>query len=223
MRFSNNTSARPVYIQISVDLVAVSVSTERIKIMVTLPESLSYSPEQEQNIVGRILERILSAKCPVVLADGKMHPLDIIEEVQAFVDATHWPTWTKPIGKGLLDETRSDLHGINWGKFDAVKTQEFISKADLVLKFGLHYSLTNTYGFFDIPDNAITISFSHNGIKIVNDLFRDLSATHVLSQLNDNVDLSKVKPNESYPDLPRDHTLYMSNVPADNHITQDKL
>lgn len=151
-----------------------------------------------------------------------MRLLDLIEEVQAFVDATQWPTWT-PFGRGLLDETRSTFHGINRDKFDAVKTQEFIIKADLVLSFGPHHSSTNTYGFSDIPDNAITIYFSRNGIKIGTDLFRDLSAKHVLSQLNDYVDLSKIKPYESYPDLPRDHTLYISNVPADNPITQDKL
>ncbi|KAJ0114031.1 Pyruvate decarboxylase [Diaporthe amygdali] len=214
---------RPVYIQVPVDLVAVSLPAERLRTKIMVPESLPSTLEQVPTVVSKVLERMSKARRPIILADGEMRPLDIVQDVQAFVDATDWPTWTTPFGKGLLNETRPNFHGINRGRFDAIKVQEFISKADLVLNFGPHHSSTNTYGYSNIPDTAITICFSRDGVKIGNDLFHDLPTKSILSQLNDHVNLSKIKPYKSYPDLPHNYSLSISNIPADNPITQDKL
>ncbi|KAL1858751.1 hypothetical protein Daus18300_009885 [Diaporthe australafricana] len=215
---------RPVYIQVPVDLVSASLPSDRLRRPIGTPvDELDSNPTREA-ILAKIVDRIHKAKKAVIIADGECRPLRIIDEVQAIIDATKWPTWTTPFGKGLFNETGANFHGIYKGKYNEEMVQETIKQADLVLFFGPHLSSTNTYGHTAIPSSQTTIFIKKNQVDMGTETFRDVSATFIASRLLKSIDLSKITRNEPYPRLPRDWSEPIDDLVGDQRpICQDKL
>ncbi|KAK1845554.1 pyruvate decarboxylase [Colletotrichum chrysophilum] len=215
---------RPVYIQIPVDLVAVNISSARLQTPLSSSAmDVNFSPEREA-VLAKILERIYSAKRPVIIADGECRPFGIVSDVQALIDTTGWPTWTTNFGKGLFDETRSNFHGIYRGEFSDRSVKETIDRADLILFFGPHLSSSNTYGFTALPTSKVAIFIKSTQVELGSDIFRDVSASYVASGLLHHIDVNKIAKYDPYPLLPRDSQLPLSALADDSGlIYQDKL
>ncbi|KAK7432044.1 hypothetical protein QQZ08_001334 [Neonectria magnoliae] len=212
--------SRPVYIEIPVDMVDVLVPIERLSSEICIP--VTEPTAIHDAVLTRVLDKIYAAKQPIILVDGEIRPLGIVDEVQKFVKSTNWPTWTTPFGKGLLDETTPNFHGIYRGSYDDLEVQRFINDADLVVVFGPHFSSTNTFAFTSVPKPSVTISFTDTEINLQSEITRDVPARASVSRLAQRLDSSKVKSYDTYPKLPRDYLVSFSAVSGDQPITQDK-
>ncbi|KAK7739815.1 hypothetical protein SLS62_011204 [Diatrype stigma] len=213
--------SRPVYIEVPVDLVGVPVSAEGLSHALRNPDGVP-SPASAAAL-AEVLERIYRAKQPALLVDGETRPLGIGESVQAIVSSTGWPTWLNTFGKGLVDETGPNVHGVYRGKWDDPAVQKFIGESDLVLCFGPHFSSTNSFGFTSVPNPQSTILFTDTEVRVGEQVFRDVPAKSILAELTKALDLSKVKRYEPYPDLPRDQLSTFSSVSADQPIAHDSV
>jgi pyruvate decarboxylase len=59
-----------------------------------------------------VLDRMYTCKQPMILVDGEIRAFGAIGELSQIIKLTDWPTWTTPFGKGLVDKTRRNCHGI---------------------------------------------------------------------------------------------------------------
>ncbi|KAF4491061.1 Pyruvate decarboxylase [Colletotrichum fructicola Nara gc5] len=222
--FAVPAMAADFYIQIPVDLVAVNISSARLQTPLSSSAADVNSSPERKAVLTKILERIYSAKRPVIIADGECRPFGIVSDVQALIDTTGWPTWTTNFGKGLFDETRSNFHGIYRGEFSDQSVKETIDRADLVLFFGPHLSSSNTYGFTAFPTSKVAIFIKATQVELGTDIFRDVPASYVASGLLHHIDVNKIAKYEPYPLLPRDSLLPLSALADDSSsIFQDKL
>ena len=217
--------SRPVYIAIPVDLVAAKVSSARLQTEIEIPKMLP-TPELD-NALTKVLDRIYTAKQPMIFADGECRALGIVNEVQALIKSTNWPTWTTPHGKGLWDEALPNFYGIYKGKYDDPALKEFCDRADLILFFGPHLSSTNTYEYSSTPKVGTGIYFTDTEIKIDNKVFRDIPARLAVAQLLQKLDLSRIQqPSTDYHKSiigPYHRPLTFSDVSKDQYLTHDKL
>ncbi|KAL4899920.1 hypothetical protein BDW74DRAFT_188811 [Aspergillus multicolor] len=211
--------SRPVYVEVPVDLVNAEVADVGLLNPIQLERE---SPSlKSDTVVAQIADRIHSARRPILLVDGESRPMGIVEDVQALVASTGWPTWCTGFGKGLLHETLPNFHGIYRGSHDAISVRTFFDQSDLVLFFGPHLSSTNSYGYSSIPGLEKTISFSDNEVKIGAEIFWDVQAKSVIRRLIQSLDHNNASRYKPYPDLPRNSLLPFSSVNKEESISQE--
>lgn len=182
--------SRPVYLELPDDMPDVLVSAANLGTKIRIPEPPSSA--QEPQVLARILERIYSAQRPFILVDGESTGLGIVDQLDALIKATGWPTWTTVYGKGLVNEQLPNAYGLYGGAFGDKPAQKYFEEADLVLTFGPHNSDTNSYFFTTIAKPAVAITFSGTSIKISNDTYLDMSARNILSNLLQTLDSTRV-------------------------------
>lgn len=219
--------SRPVYIQVPVDLVNSRVPAGRLWSDPLSLDAISIGtmvPTALELALSIVLEKIRSAKQPVILVDGESRALRITEDVQSIVDLTKWPTWTTTFAKGLVDETASNVHGVYRGSYDP-RAKAFVNGSDLILCFGPHFSSTNTFDFTSVPPEAATVIYTDNEVRIGKQTFRDIPASVAVSHLRQELGSLKFKMGGTYDtDLShRNDTRSSSSVPGDENITQDRM
>lgn len=182
--------SRPVYLEIPDDMSETLVSAANLKDPIHVPVTPSASHESE--VIDRILERIHSAKKPVIFVDGESRALGILDQLDTLIKKTNWPTWVSCYGKGLVNEQLPNVYGLYAAGFGDKPAQEYFESADLILTFGPHNSDTNTYFFTTIPKPAAGISFKDSTIQIDNDIYRDISPTTVLTHILQTLDTTRL-------------------------------
>ncbi|KNG91089.1 pyruvate decarboxylase [Aspergillus nomiae NRRL 13137] len=209
--------SRPVYIQVPDDMVDVMISASNLETKrIELPATPS--PKHETSVLTTVLERIYSAKRPMIFVDGESRALNILPQVDELIKTTHWPTWTSAYGKGLVNEQLNNVYGFYGGNYGAEQEKAYFDSADLVLVLGPHYSNTNTQGFATIPKQEVSISFSDTTIQIGKELHRDFSIKQFLTQLLESLDHSRIpKINEAPPKRKGD----LSQIKKSDLITQN--
>jgi pyruvate decarboxylase len=217
--------SRPVYIEVPVDLVGAPVRSANLQNLITLPEPLETPAFGDA--LSEVFDRLYTAKRPVIFFDGECRALHISDDVQSFIKATKLPTWTTSYGRGLIDESIANFHGVYKGSFDDQSVQDFFEQADLVLIFGPHFSTTNSYALTAKPKSDISIVFSDTEIKIGSKVFRDIPARLGVSKLLAQLDASKLAQYEA-SDLQsltwqQTQPLTFSNVTKDEAISHSEL
>lgn len=182
--------SRPVYLELPDDMPDVMVSAANLDSKIRIPEPPSSA--QVPQVLDRIKERIYNAKRPFILVDGESTGLGIVEQLDALIKKTGWPTWTSVYGKGLVNEQLPNVYGLYSGAFGDKPAQTYFEEADLVLTFGPHYSDTNSYVFTTIPKPAVAITFSGTTVKIEDDTYCDMSARNILSNLLVDLDSTRL-------------------------------
>jgi pyruvate decarboxylase len=214
--------SRPVYIEVPVDLVSAAVSSANLKTPIRIPDAVHSSSHDDA--LNAILEKVSSAKNPMILVDGEIRALGITNEVEKIVRSTGWPTWTTTFAKSLVDESLPNVHGIYQGSFGDKASQDFFSASDLILCFGPHFSSTNSYAYTSIPKPEVLVSFSDTEIKCAGQVFRDIPAKHALSLLVERLEPANIKTYDPYPNLSRPEAVAFSAASDKSAlITQDKL
>jgi pyruvate decarboxylase len=98
------------YVEIPVDTVTAPVASDRLRSDICLPEAV---PNLAQEITwAKVLNKIYTAKQPLILFDGESRGLGIMDDVQSLVKLSKWPTWTTIFGTILVDESQPNVHGI---------------------------------------------------------------------------------------------------------------
>ncbi|KAI5459449.1 thiamine diphosphate-binding protein [Mariannaea sp. PMI_226] len=183
---------RPVYLEIPDDMVDAEVSAANLHRRPKL--GLLPPPETENELakIGLVLERLYTAKQPVILVDGESRGLNILAEIDALIKTTSWPTWTTIFGKGLIDERQVNVHGTYRDKHGPEKASAYIKSSDLILHFGPHISDTNSHGFTTVPNDAVTIAFSQSTVRIRGVIHRNLPTQRFLSTLLSSLDTNRL-------------------------------
>jgi len=182
--------SRPVYLELPDDMPGILVSAANLKAPLAVPKVPS--PVHEPQVLSRILERVYSAKQPLILVDGESVALGILDQLDTLIKSTNWPTWTSVYGKGLVNESYDNVYGLYAAGFGDQPAKEYFESADLILTFGPHYSDTNTYFWTTVPKDAAAITFKDSTIQIDSDVYRDISPADVLTQLLQTLDSSRI-------------------------------
>ena len=186
---------RPVYLEVPDDMGDVLVSSQNLKAPIQVPSVPS--PLHEPKVIDRILERVYSALRPLIFVDGESRALGIVEQVEALIKATNWPTWTSVYGKGLINEQLPNVYGLYAAAFGDKPAQEYFESADLILTFGPHYSDTNSYFSTTVPKAAAAITFKDTTVELENEIHRDMSPKKILQHLLQTLDSTRLaKPSE---------------------------
>lgn len=212
--------SRPVYIEVPVDMVDVPVLKANLETSLYPAESVS-DPSLEST-VQTVLDKIYAAKQPVILVDGETRSLKLMESAEAFVKSTSWPTFTSNAGKGLIDMTLPNVHGIYLGSSADTKTQSFMNSADLIVCFGPHFSSTNSYNWTSVPDPKKTISFTQSGVQTGEGMLYQISIQQTVKHIIQRLDSSRVMKYDTALELPQEKAVPFSDVSPTDQIRQDK-
>lgn len=213
--------SRPVYIEVPVDLIDAPVSATSLSNILSLPNDEVNTLTDLSS--SRILDKIYSAKQPIILVDGEVRPMGIVDQVREIVISTGWPTWITGYSKGLLDEGPSNFHGVYNGSFETSSSREFFNSSDLVLCFGPHFTSTNTFLFSSIPVQAVSVLISDTDFTVGDEKIRNCPAKPLLNRLLRDIDFSKIYKYDTYPDLRKDSLLSFFSVPPTGSIDQESL
>ncbi|EWZ86410.1 hypothetical protein FOWG_09984 [Fusarium oxysporum f. sp. lycopersici MN25] len=119
--------------------------------------ALEHNDDQmERAAANAIVEKIHQSKQPFILVDTGASRYSIVTEVNDLVKVTGFLTATTPFGKGVVDETLRNFHGV----YGTVKN------CDLVLYIKPFKNNVNTYYFKTIPEASKTIRFEEDSLQI---------------------------------------------------------
>ncbi|OCT45189.1 Pyruvate decarboxylase [Cladophialophora carrionii] len=217
--------SRPVYIQVPVDLVDAPVDAGRLTsepLSLDMTSTEATTPSQDLAL-SVVLEKIKSAKQPMILVDGETRALRITDGVQSIVQTTKWPTFVTNFAKGLVDETASNVHGIYRGSYDP-KAKAFVDSCDLILCFGPHFTTTNSAQSSAIPPKAVTISFTSNEIQVGEQRYRDIHVKSAVSRLRKELSILELTPYSTQSAFhSEDTTISLASLSSNETLIQAKL
>lgn len=215
--------SRPVYIELPTNMVKTRVSSLPLgtPIDLSIPENDEGFEDAE---VELILAKIYKSKQPFIIIDGFTSKYGITEEADELVRVTGFPTSTTPFGKGTVNETYPNFHGIYAGIAGMAGYMPWVESCDLVLRIGPLNSDVNTYGFTTIPDPKKTITFNRNSVEIGGtNSFSNLHVKPLLRKILDRLDKSRLPRYDPYPDLgnPQEQLNSLGPTEKDGVIAQD--
>lgn len=193
--------SRPVYIELPTNMVTTKVPARALKF--PLDTTLPHNDEGfEDAEVELILAKIYSSKQPFIIVDGFTAALDITKEADELVRLTGFPTSTTSFGKGIVNETYPNFHGIYAGEAGKQVYRPWVESCDLILRVGPLSSDVNTYGFTTLPNPKKTIAFHRNHVDIgCANSFNNVHIKPLLRKILDRLDKSKLPRYDPYPDL----------------------
>lgn len=211
--------SRPVYLEIPDDMPDVLVSAAKLTKAVAVPPVPSTGKEPQ--IVNQILERMYTAKRPLILVDGESVALGVVDQLDTLIKKTGWPTWCTVFSKGLVNEQLPNVYGLYAAAFGDEPAKAYFESADLILTFGPHYSDTNSYFFTSVPAAAAAVTFKDSSIQIGTDpIYRDVSGKDLFSQLLQNIDTTRIpKTTEAPPKV----VTTLDDIKSSDLIAQDNF
>ena len=218
--------SRPIYIELPTNMVTAKVPGSRLHtpLDVSIPENDEGFEDTE---VDLILERIYASKQPFIIVDGFTDRYGISEEADELVRVTGFPTSTTPCGKGIVNESYSNFHGIYAGEAGKQVYMPWAQSCDLTLRIGPLNSDVNTFGFTTLPDPTKTITFHRDSVEVggetQSEKFSNLHVKPLLRKILDRLDKSKLPRYDPYPDLgsPVAQLKALPATNAEDNIDQD--
>lgn len=185
--------SRPVYIELPTDMVRAQVSRARLDAPIDRAP-LQGDSEATMRCVARIVEKLAAAWQPWIIVDVLTWRFDATAEVNDLVSQSGIPTSTTPGGKGIVDETLPNFHGVYAGAFDSESNIAWATTADLILRIGPLDADANTFSFTALPDPAKTISLHwdriEDGTGGAQEVFSRISLKSVLRTLVEQLSIS---------------------------------
>jgi pyruvate decarboxylase len=122
-------SRLPVYIYVPMDVASVQLDAKRLKTPLKT-EVTNSNKEMEDEIVKSTLESIKSASAPAILADVLTIRHGGKKLAEKLMNLTKFPTYSTPLGKGVVDETSPYFNGLYNGEGNGFSTSRPKSRAD---------------------------------------------------------------------------------------------
>jgi pyruvate decarboxylase len=122
-------SRLPVYIYVPMDVASVQLDAKRLKTPLKT-EVANSNKEMEDEIVKSTLESIKSASAPAILADVLTIRHGGKKLAEKLMNLTKFPTYSTPLGKGVVDETSPYFNGLYNGEGNGFSTSRSKSRAD---------------------------------------------------------------------------------------------
>lgn len=194
--------SRPVYIELPTDFVQAKVSAERLGQDIRLSLPVPENDEVIENAaIEDLLRRLYAAKQPLIIVDGFAPRYGISEEADELVRVTGFPTSTTPFGKGIVNETYPNFHGVYAGAAGKQVYMPWVNSCDLIVRIGPLNADTNTYGYTTLTNRNVTVEIGQDSIEICGALYRDLNTKGFLKKLLVRLDTSRLPRLDPYPDL----------------------
>lgn len=207
--------SRPVYIELPTNMVTAKVST----LLLQTPIDIEHSSDEgfEDTEVDTILERIYASKQPFIIVDGFASRYGIASEADDLVRTTGFPTSTTPFGKGIINETYPNFHGVYAGVAGNNIYMPWFDSCDLVLRIAPLNSDVNTFGFTTLPDSKRTITFNRDSVDVCDTTtFRNLHVKALLRAILDRLDYSRLPKYNPYPSYLGSPRQELAELPAPN-------
>ncbi|KEF55237.1 uncharacterized protein A1O9_08891 [Exophiala aquamarina CBS 119918] len=193
-------NSRPVYIELPTNMVKARVPASDLDKALDL--TMRFTDEGfEDTEVDLILEKIYAAKQPFIIVDGFTNRFGITEEADELVRVTGFPTSTTPFGKGIINETYPNFHGVYAGLAGNQIYNPWAYGTDLVLRLGPLNSDVNTFGFSTIPDKHKAITFDRDFVEVTGTKYTNVHIKSLLRRILDRLDTNKLPKYDPYPDL----------------------
>ncbi|KAH3688241.1 hypothetical protein WICPIJ_000766 [Wickerhamomyces pijperi] len=210
---------RPVYLALPANLVDDLVSSD----LLNTPIDLSLREnnlEAEDEVIETILDLVKEAKNPIILVDACAARHSVKDETRELIEVTQFPTFTTPMGKGVVNEHHPRFGGVYVGTLSQPEVKEAVESADLVLSVGALLSDFNTGSFSYSYKTKNIVEFHSDHIKVKSATFPGIQFKHVLQKLNKAI----VPVVESYVPQPVPQPK-LTNSPADpkSPLTQEWL
>ncbi|KIW87464.1 uncharacterized protein Z519_11787 [Cladophialophora bantiana CBS 173.52] len=189
--------SRPVYIELPADMVGKEVDGERLEQPLNTDRSSSGDENRDDALVDDLLQRIYSAKQPLLLVDSGGGVRQLRPEINDFVKASGIPTLCMPSGNGMVEHSLQNYYGVHSGPVGQIDTMPYVQGADLVIAFGPMFSDTQTLSWKVVPDAARTITLEKNSIHdpaqpTNGGTKRDIDLKRLLARLTRRIDRSGV-------------------------------
>lgn len=158
--------SRPVYIEIPSDIVATAVPSHALESPVgqnSISNDTNESGGTKQ--AEQILQKLYSAKRPLILVDRGDGTELLRHQINEFVQNSGIPTVSLPSGASMVDNSLPNYFGVYSGPIGAVDLTSAVKSADLVLAFGSQFSDTQTLGWAILPERDAMVVIGRNHIE----------------------------------------------------------
>ena len=175
-------------------------------------------------MVQKTLELIKSSKRPAILADVLTIRHGGKDLTKKLVELTHFPSYSTPLSKCVIDETSSYFNGLYNGSVSFHGVADAVESSDLVVNIGPLLSDSNTGGFTrNIPDENL-VMLGHAFCQVHSEKFEGVHFLPVLKRIV--VELEKDSKEYNLPRSPQSWTKLEAPVLSDSKsgpITQSYL
>ncbi len=191
------SQSRPGYIEIPRDMVNQEIPTSPRQ-----PADTEHSAQALSEVVSEVIERLKSAKRPVVLAGVEVRRFGLKDKVVALVQALNLPVVTSILGKASFPESHPNFIGIYFGQFGNPKLKEYVEDSDLILSLGTVLTEMETAGYTARLPQEYLVQATAREINVGYHNYSGVSLSDFVDELSDKL-TSKVKPalRFSIPDI----------------------
>lgn len=185
--------SRPVYLTLPTDMITKKIEGARLNtpIDLSLPPN---EPEKEDYVVDVVLKSLHAAKNPVILVDACAIRHRVLEEVHDLVEASRFPSFVAPMGKGAVNETHGCYGGVYAGTGSNPGVREQVESSDLILSIGAIKSDFNTAGFTYRTGQLSTIDFHSTYVRVRYSEYPDINMKGVLRKVIQRMGSVKANP-----------------------------
>lgn len=135
--------SRPGYIEIPRDMVNYEIPTDQS----SCPDSMDAESPAVDEAVKEIIERLKSAKRPVLFAGAEVRRFALQDKLVAFVQALNLPVVTSILGKASFPESHPNFIGNYFGQFGNPKVKEYVEDSDCIISIGTVLTEMETAGY----------------------------------------------------------------------------
>lgn len=180
--------SRPGYIEIPRDMVNQDIPIEHRE-KAPQPDPAPGLSE----VISEVIERLKSAKRPVVLAGVEVRRFGLKDKIVQLVQALNLPVVTSILGKASFPESHPNFIGNYFGQFGNPKLKEYVEDSDLILSLGTVLTEMETAGFTAKLPLENLIQATATEVNIGYHTYPGVRLTDFVDQLIEQL-TSKVKP-----------------------------
>ncbi|CCF58306.1 hypothetical protein KAFR_0E01520 [Kazachstania africana CBS 2517] len=178
---------RPVYLGIPANMFDFKLPAKLLETPIDLSLKPN-DPEAEDEVIDAILSLVKAAKNPVILSDACASRHNVRKETRQLIDATQFPAFTTPMGKGSIDEQHPRYGGVYVGTLSRPEVKKAVESSDLILSVGALLSDFNTGSFSYSYKTKNVVEFHSDYTKIKNATFPGVQMKFVLQKLSKVID-----------------------------------
>nr|RBQ85596.1 hypothetical protein FVER53263_10543 [Fusarium verticillioides] len=178
--------SRPVYIEMPSDVVETEILSDK------LDDPIDPNPNTVRNLdagkmAQNLLQKLYSAKRPLILVDRAEGAETIRQEINEFVQKSGIPTVSLPSGASMVDSSLPNYFGVYSGSIGTVDLTSEVKSADLILALGCQFSDTQTLGWEVLPERNVMTLIGRNHIED-----EPVNVQHVLKKMFEELDSTRL-------------------------------
>ncbi|MCP3966969.1 MAG: alpha-keto acid decarboxylase family protein [Lentisphaerae bacterium] len=189
---------RPVYLGIPSDMFMTELETEITPLKLETPKS---DPNALDEAANAAAELIMQSRRPVMLIDLDSERFNMKYLIKEFLEATNFPAVTRPMGKGVLDESYTNFLGFDCGDFSAPELRARLESSDCVVSVGTKQSDFNTGNFTSTLNLNTVIDIQSNHVRVRHAVFDNVFYSDFLMYLKDKINKKIDTEKLPHPDI----------------------